>query len=232
MLRWIVATTFLVVSVTMIWTAFVIGPNTGMGTLLVNMGTEVFGILITVAVVEWFFERRRLQDRARERAWSTLHALERAVWIWQGGPRRLGTEELLGLISGIRENHPIAAASRTLMVNLGTQCRDILDREAQALRSLPGLTPALEDLGSLRSLRDGDSSVSIRMVAEILESAATSLALVLGQSTQRIPAGLIRYRDASESAQMERSSDIVPTHTERPNAPAESTVAELGFGQS
>lgn len=201
----------------MIWTAFLIGPNTGTGTLLVNMGTEVFGILITVAVVEWFFERRRLQDRARERAWSTLHALERAVWVWQGGPRRLGTEELLGLIAGVRANNPVAASTRTLMVNLGTQCRDILDRESQALRSLPGLAPALEDLGSLRSLSDGDSTVSLRMIAEILESAATSLALVLGLSTQRIPAGLIRYRDASEEAQDERSSDIQPRHTNGPS---------------
>lgn len=231
MLRWIVATTFLLVSVTMIWTAFAIGPNTGMGTLLVNMGTEVFGILITVAVVEWFFERRRLQDRARERAWSTLHALERTVWVWQGGPRRLGTEELLGLIAGIRASNPIAPSSRTLMVNLGTQCRDILDREAQALRSLPGLAPALEDLGSLRSLRDGDSSVSIRMVAEILESAAMALALILGQSTQRIPAGLIRYRDASEKAQDERASDIQPTQTPGPSPIGELTTAEVGFSE-
>ncbi|RMH20294.1 MAG: hypothetical protein D6701_03975, partial [Gemmatimonadetes bacterium] len=81
MIRWLVATAFLVASAGTILAAFMVGPETGSGTLLVNLGTEIFGILITVAVVEWLFERRRLQDRAREQAWNVLHGLERAVWV-------------------------------------------------------------------------------------------------------------------------------------------------------
>lgn len=57
----------------MVWIAFQVGVNTPNGTLFVNLGTEIFGILITVALVEWLFERRRLQDRGRELAWSVLH---------------------------------------------------------------------------------------------------------------------------------------------------------------
>ena len=62
----------------------------------------------------------------------------------------------------------------------------------------------MEDLTSLRALTDGESAVSIRMVAEVLESGALGLAKVLHLSTQPIPAALVRYRDSSERAQEER----------------------------
>ena len=214
MIRLIVATSFLVVSVALIGGGFILGPATPTGGLLTNLGTEVFGILVTVAVVEWLFERRRLQDKARELAWSVLHSLERAVWIWQGGPERVGTDELLGIIAGIHSTDPISRFTKVLLVNLGTQCREALDKDPQSVRSLSGLKASLEDLSSLRSLRDGDSAVSVRMVSEILEAGSTGLAQLLGKPTQRLPSGLIRGRDASEPAQQERYFDLgnTPSH--------------------
>jgi hypothetical protein len=203
-LRALIAVGFLVVSAAMVWGAFVLGADTDRGALLVNLGTEIFGILITVALVEWLFERRRLQDRARELAWGVFHSLERAVWIWQGGPRQLGTDSLLGLIQGIGRADPMPAFTRTLLINLGTQSREALDKEALAIRLLPGLKVALEDLTSLRALTDGDSAVSIRMVSEVLESGTLGLARVLSLSAQPMPAALVRYRDSSERAQEER----------------------------
>lgn len=203
-LRAIVALAFLVVSTLMIWGAFLVGSDSNEGSLFINLGTEIFGILITVALVEWLFERRRLQDRARELAWSVFHSLERAVWVWQGGPSQMGTDALLGLIHGIGMTDPLPKFTRTLLVSLGSQSREALDKEASAIRLLPGMEPALEDLTSLRSLSDGDSAVSMRMVTEVLESATTGLGQVLHLSTQPIPAALIRYRDSTERAQEER----------------------------
>ena len=207
MIRAAVAATFLIVSTALIWIAFFVGAATPTGTLFINLGTEIFGILVTVAVVEWFFERRRLQDRGRELSWRIYHALERVVWIWQGGPQQVGSEELLGIISGVRSSDPVPRSTRMLLVNLGTQGREALDKEGAAVATLTGLEEALHDLQSLGSLRDGDSAVSVRMVAEILEASATGLARVLGQSTQRLPAGLIRYRDPSIEAQQKRYLD-------------------------
>jgi hypothetical protein len=204
LVRLIVALSFLIVSVGLIVIAFGLGTTSSTGTVLVNLGTEIFGILVTIAVVEWFFDRKRRQDRARELAWGLLHGIERVVWTWQGGPQQVGPEELLGIISGIRSKDPIARPTKTLMVNLGGKARAALDKEPQVVRSLSGLQNALEDVQSLRSLQDGDSAVSVRMVAEILEASTNDLASVLALSTQRIPAGLIRYRDASEAAQQER----------------------------
>ncbi len=204
MVRLVVALAFLVVSVGAIWIAFLVGTTSSYGTVLVNLGTEIFGILVTIAVVEWFFDRKRRQDRARELAWGLLHGLERVIWTWQGGPQQVGTEELLGIIGGIKSEDPITRPTKTLMFNLGGKARSALDKEPQVVKSLSGLREALEDVQSLRSLQDGDSAVSVRMIAEILEASTRGLANVLGLSTQRIPAGLIRYRDASAEAQKNR----------------------------
>jgi hypothetical protein len=204
MARLIVALSFLIVSVGAIAGAVVVGTSTSLGAVLVNMGTEIFGILITIAVVEWFFDRKRLQDRARELSWGMLHAIERGVWTWQGGPQQVGTEELLGIIAGIKTIDSLTPTTRTLLVNVGAKAREAMNKEPKVVRTLPGLIDALQDLQSFRSLQDGDSSVSVRMVSEVLESSVTNIARVLNLPTQRIPAALIRYRDASEKRQQER----------------------------
>ena len=61
MLRAVVTTGFLVIAALILWLSFVIGVDSSAGTLFINLGTEIVGIVITVAVVEWFFERRRFQ---------------------------------------------------------------------------------------------------------------------------------------------------------------------------
>jgi len=226
LIRLIVATSFLFLSVAFIAGGFWLGAHTATGGLLTNLGTEIFGILVTVAVVEWLFERRRLQEKARELAWSILHSLERSVWIWQGGPERVATDELLGIIAGIRSTDPISRSTKVLLVNLGTQCREALDKDPQAVRSLTGLKASLEDLSSLRSLRGGDSAVSVRMVSEILEAGTMGLARLLGKSTQRLPSGLIRGRNASEEAQQERYFDLGATTSPLPERSSEIPAPE------
>ncbi len=208
MTRLLVALAFLLASVAALAAAFGLGADTPWGNVLINLGTEIFGILITVALVQWILDRRRLVERAREVAWSTLHGVERAVWVWQGGPRQPSTDELLGLVAAIRPDDELAPVTRTLLSNLGVQCREMLDRERAALRTIPGLPAALEELTSLRVLGDGGSSVSRRMVAEALDSSTRILARALGLPTQRLPGALVRYRDASEEAQEDRSFDL------------------------
>ena len=98
MSRIIVPAAFLVVAGLVIWSAFLVSNGTTTQSLLVNLGTEIVGIVITVAVVEWFFERRRNHERARQLAWSALHAAEHGIWVWQGGPREVETDQLLGML--------------------------------------------------------------------------------------------------------------------------------------
>jgi hypothetical protein len=173
--------------------------------LLINLGTEIFGILVTLAVVDIFLEPATLQERGRELAWAALHGVERVVWVWQGGPRRLGTDELLGLISSINPGDSLQPFTRNLLISLGNRGREILEIESAAARTVPGLDKVAADLASLRALGErGSAAVTLRMVIEVLEGATVELARILGQPTQKMPAGLVRNRDASPEGQAGR----------------------------
>ena len=215
MIRAIVVTVFLVVATSMVTIAVMVGPETTMGGLLSNLGTEVFGIVITVSVVEYFFERRRLQDRAREIAWSILHGIEQGLWLWQGGPRRMGTDQLLGIAASIDSADDLAPFTQAQLQSLGDRTSQILQRQRAAIKSVAGLEDALNDLTSLKGLGEDSakpdpSRTEIRMAAEILESSTIGLARVLGQPDQRIPGALIRYRDPSIEGQERRHVESRP----------------------
>ena len=107
MLRAMVTGGFLVLALIILSISFVFSVEPSTESLLVNLGTEIIGIVITVAVVEWFFERRRLQNRGRQLTWDALHAVEHAVWVWQGGPRERDTDEVLGVLDAVGDNDRI-----------------------------------------------------------------------------------------------------------------------------
>ena len=165
MFRAVFATAFLVASVGLVGGGLLVGFNTPTGEVLGNLGTEVFGILVTIAVVDWFLEKRRRQDRARDLAWNVLHSVERAVWVWQGGPRQPSTDELLGLVAGIQPDDVIESSTQGLIQKIGLQCRGATQKELAALRSLPGLPEAFQDLAGLTTVTEDLSSNTTRVVA-------------------------------------------------------------------
>ena len=169
-----------------------------------NLATEIMGIVLTVAIVDWFFERRRMATRARQMAWNALHGIEHAVWVWQGGPRQMETEEMLGLLSKVHDEDPLPDFTQNLLLGLGTRAKQGLKNDPQAIRSQDGLAQAFEHLSRLSSIRDGLDVFPPRKVAEILSGAISHLALVLGLSDERIPGRLIRYRDPSLEGQEQR----------------------------
>ena len=197
MLRAIVTSSFLLLAVVVLWMAFIVGTDTSYGTLFINLGTEIIGIVITVAVVEWFFERRRLVTRGRQLAWDSLHATQTAVWVWQGGPREMETDELLGVLNAVHEDDPLPDFTEGLFLNVGTRSRRLLNNDPQAVAALPGYMDALEHFARLSAMRDGRSSMPSRKVADILEQGSAALARALGRPTERHLASLIRFRDPS-----------------------------------
>lgn len=203
MLRALVTGGFLIVAAIMLGMSFLFGVGTSVGTLLMNLGTEIVGIVMTVAIVEWFFERRRLQNRGRQLAWDTLHAVENAVWVWQGGPREMDTDEVRGVLSGVRDD-PLPDFTEGLLLNIGTRSRRLLNNEPAAVDAMPGLMMALEHLGRLSSIRDGKTPVPSRKVASILDDGAAALAKSLGQPAEPHPTRLIRFRNPSVESQERR----------------------------
>jgi hypothetical protein len=221
MLRAILTGGFLLVAAGVIWLAFVVGPDTSAGNLFTNLGTEIVGIVITVAFVEWIFERRRLQNRGRQLAWDALHAVEHAVWVWQGGPRQMDTDEILGILNAVGADDPLPDFTEGLLLSIGTRSRRLLDHDPQAVAAIPGFMNGLQHLTRLSALRDGHASVSPGKVADILEEGTRDLARALGRPTERHLASLIRYRDPSAASQERRhfgGSDGMSTRRPHPEA--------------
>jgi hypothetical protein len=203
-LRALVTSAFLLVAMAVLWAAFWIGADTSMGTLFINLGTEIVGIVMTVAVVEWFFERRRLQTRGRQLAWDALHAAQSAVWVWQGGPREMETDEVLGILRVVQEEDAFPDFTEGLFLTIGTRSRRLLNNDPEAVAAVPGLMTALEHLARFSAIRDGKQSMPPRKVADIAEEGVMALAKALGQPTERHLASLIRYRDPSIGGQEHR----------------------------
>ena len=204
MLRWIVTLAALAVAAGVLgWSAY-IGADTDAGTILGNLGTELVGIVITVAVVEWFFERRRHLTRGRQLAWDALHAIEHAVWVWQGGPREMDTDEVLGILNAVGPEDPLPDFTEGLFLNIGTRSRRLLNNDPEAVGAMRGFMDGLEHLARLSALRDGKVPMPSRKIGDILEQGTTELAKSLGKTTERHLASLIRYRDPSVPSQERR----------------------------
>jgi hypothetical protein len=204
LLKALVTAGFLLLAVLILWTAFIVGTDTSFGTLFINLGTEIIGIVITVAVVESFLERRRLHNRGRQLAWDTLHASQSAVWVWQGGPREMDTDEVLGILRAVGDDDALPDFTEGLFLSVGTRSRRLLNNDPQAVAALPGFMNALEHLARLSAIRDGRTPMPARKVADILEEATLALAAALGQPTERHLASLIRFRDPSVASQERR----------------------------
>lgn len=204
MLRAVVTGAFLAIAAVVVWLSFLFGVDTSWGNLFVNLGTEIIGIVITVAVVEWFFERRRLQNRGRQLAWDALHALEHAVWVWQGGPREMDTDEVRGILNAVHEDDPMPDFTEGLFLNIGTRSRRLLSNDPAAVAAVPGFMNGLEHLARLSAIRDGKERMPPQKIADILDEGTSELAKALGKPTERHLASLIRFRDPSVVSQERR----------------------------
>jgi len=191
---------FLAIAVAVIYSAFLVEEPTRQS-VLVNLGTEIIGIVITVAVVEYFFERRKNLERGRQVAWSALHAVEHAVWVWQGGPREVETEQLLGILGSVTDGSPMPDFTQNLLLGIGTRAKQALHNEEKALSAMPHLMLGYEELSRLNAIREGGKVKPSKKVAEILHLATQALARSLALSDEPMPARLIRYVDSSEEAQ-------------------------------
>jgi len=220
MVRWVVTAGFLGLAAIIIWLAFFVGAETPRGNLLINLGTEIIGIVITVAVVEWFFEKRRHNTRGRQLAWDALHALEHGVWVWQGGPREMDTDEVRGVLNAASADDPLPDFTEGLFMNIGTRSRRLLNNDPEAVAAVPGFMNGLEQLARLSSLRDGKTPMPSLKLADILDEATAELAKALGKPTERHLASLIRFRDPSTESQ-ERRHFGGHGHISRPSEQAE-----------
>ena len=176
MLRISVTLAFLLVASIIIFIGFHVGATTGPGSLLLNLGTTVIGIALTVAIVEWLFEKKQTKNEARRMAWRTLHRLDHAVWVWQGGSREFDANELLGLLASVTDSDPIPPFTETLFLVLGSDAENRLRHQGDIVQANTELEKALGCLKKLSAVRDSEDSLSPTQIAENLSKTARLLA--------------------------------------------------------
>jgi hypothetical protein len=181
----------------------------GYADLLLNLGSEILGIGITVAIVDYLFDKteetRKVSKEAHAIAFRALHRLDHAVWVWQGGNRDLELGELSSLLLAVKETDPITEFTEAFLLRLGSAARETLDISPDVVKATPKLEKALTTLKPLLSVRDSYEHRNPKKIAGILYESAGLLANVLGLE---FPTGQVEtvqtIRDCSIEAQERR----------------------------
>jgi len=189
----------------LVWGLFRAGVPSWDG-ILVELGVEAIGLAFTVAVVDWYLERRRLHAAGRRLAWEVFHSIERIVWVWQGGPPRLDTGEVLSLLEGADRRGTIAPGTESLLLGLAVESRRLLKADRDAVDAVAGLGGCLGDLTLFANVAHEGRTPSVDSIVSTLLDVTKRLAKLLHLSSDStVPARLIRGRDPSVEAQASRA---------------------------
>lgn len=173
--------------------------------LTLNLGSEVFGIALTVAIVDWMIERSKLREEAQRIAWAMLHDIDHAVWVWQGGRREFHLDELMALLDMVEDSDPVPPFTQNLFGNLGVRASDTLRLQQRVFRVHRGLKHAMTYLSGLGQIRELDRLMPPSFIVEALKSSIEQLARVTGQGLHPTSFGVARtFRDPTQKAQETR----------------------------
>ena len=203
-MRLAIGTVFLLVSAGLLYEAVFQTLPQRISDLFLNLGTELLGIVLTVSVIDFMLERRRVSEEARRIARECLHDIDHHVWAWQGGSREFNVDELYVLIEEITNDDPIAHFTETLFLVLGSKASNTLRTRSSIVASNLHLKDALSQIATLCRIRDRDSGMSPEEIAETLRSALPGLTFVseLDRATENaITPWDSQMRDRSQVAQ-------------------------------
>ena len=103
MLRFVLAGALSVLALIIVIIAMKFDDSATFADLMFNLGTEIIGIALTVAIVDWLIERNKMGDESQQLAWRMLHEIDQAIWVWQGGRQEFHLDELAALIDLVAE---------------------------------------------------------------------------------------------------------------------------------
>jgi hypothetical protein len=143
------------------------GPD--YGGLLLNIGSELIGIVVTVVILDFLNEqrqhdaektidqqneRRRCEADVRKVTWDFLHDIDYAVWAWLGGRRRFDIRELIGLLGHVTEDDPLPSFIRTTIADIGSRAAQCLELQQDLITVSPPLEQACNFLVPLAVIQD------------------------------------------------------------------------------
>lgn len=179
MTRIVVASFFVVLAIGILSFAIHIEISSEYGGILVNLATEIIGIAVTVAIVDWIFEKKRAIDEAKRIAWRALHDFDHAVWVWLGGSRVADIDEMVFLLNTVTDDDHLPHFTQNLFLQGGGRAQSTLQFESQLLSQYPDLRAGLGDFACLCSMRDAEQVLSPKDVRYFLKEGVSKLAKFL-----------------------------------------------------
>lgn len=144
--------------------------------ILSNVGTEFIGILFTVLIIDWMYERRTAAADRRSIALSILQKLDHAIWVWQGDRRGFNLDELYTRAQMALQDDPLPSYTQNLFMRLGSHCVSHLNLKGGEIGSSTLLADALKNLSRLEGIRDFERDFDFDEFREILVSSVPALA--------------------------------------------------------
>lgn len=133
------------------------GLGNGLPDLYLNLGSELFGIIVTVGLIDKAIERRRNQDEIRRRVLQFIHWLDHTIWVWRGRAVGLNVGERLAQLCGVKDTDPISFNTENLLLNIASEAAWDLQSE-NTIASNDLLREGLQELKKLLSIRDDENT--------------------------------------------------------------------------
>jgi hypothetical protein len=155
--------------------------------LLLNLGTEMFGIVLTVLIVDWLFEQREIRQEAKRLAIGFLNRLDHHVWVWQGGARDFNLTETLTMLRYVTNDDPLPEFTQNLLLVLGSNAADRSRYDSEVVAANKYLKQGFDKLQKLTDIRrDYQRTMSSTDIAKHLSEAAMALAKAAELSIPKI----------------------------------------------
>jgi len=207
--RWHIVGVLVGVSILLVGIPAIITRSLDWPGLWLNLAAEILGMAMTVAIVDWLIERSKLMEEARRLAWATLHEIDHAVWVWQGGRREFHLDELAAVLSLVSDMDPMPVFTQNMMANLGMRAADSLRLQPRVFREQRRLKLALQSLSGLAQIRELGSLMPPTAVQQAMTTALGHLAAVTEQGLHPTSFGVVKQlRDPSAEAQEQRYRGI------------------------
>lgn len=177
---------FIVIATAILWLGFHT-QDTNQSSLWLNIGTEIIGIVLTVAIVDWLFEKRRVREEAEKMAWRALDQLDHAVWVWQGGARQFDLGELKGLLSLVTTDDPVPQFTQNLFMQIAGRAAHTLQVSPEVMKASEHLQRGLKECAALSNIRDHVTVTYGPTIAQHCLNAVGHLCQVLGLQDNIVP---------------------------------------------
>jgi hypothetical protein len=152
---------------------------------LLNLATEIVGIVITVLIIDWLIERKNNAEKALKISWDVLHEIDHAIWVWQGGGREFDVYEMKNLINKIDKEDPLPRFMQNLLLRIGSASSNTLRKSGDIVSRNKKLEKGLNELKKLSEMRDNSDAMPKDSIREILNEGTDLLLQAVNYSISK-----------------------------------------------